>query len=523
MSQEASGTGEEKESVARADLPYRAEYCKTSRAKCKKCSEPMPANSLKLANMTKSRFHDGMDAVFYHVNCFFQIKRPNSVAEIRHFETLKYDDQKMLEKAVESQGLSVLGKISEPEKPTSGKQAKKTGKKREAAAKSDGALVNYDDFLVEYAKSSRSTCITCQEKIDKGCVRLGKLDFDAETTWTNGPVPRWYHVDCFVKSQEKLKFFGQVEKIKSFNELEKDDQKMLRNKVKFIQPSEDVKKPKIESKADKEEEALLKKQSDRFFALREKVNSMKRKDIETMMEHMRQKSFFKSSAVLIDMATDILLFGPLERCPVCKKRGNIELRGGSYICTRMVESETRCTYETRDPPRSVPDVPDELAEKYSFFEDYEFLGGKRIFPSTFVKAVEQKEAEDNKTVVAEAPLNGLSIGVITWLGSGMDRSKLEKKVTTLGGKLRTALDSSLFIILTNSDELAKDSAKVEVAKALEVPFATSDFLLEIKSKEDVVPKLKKCLIGDSKAVDIGKRFNKMYVEPDAKNVKTEEN
>lgn len=521
MSQEANGSVEDKESLARAQLPYKAEYCKTSRAKCKKCAEAMPADSLKLASMTKSRFHDGYDAQYYHVNCFFQIKRPSSVAEIHHFETLKYDDQKMLEKAIESQGLSVLGKASTAEVAPTGKQAKKSAKKRGASGNAEGALVNYDDFMVEYAKSSRSTCLKCQKKIEKDSVRLGKLDFAAETTWTNGPVPRWYHVDCFAESQEKLKFFGYVEKIKSFKELEKDDQKMLSKKVKFIHPPEETKKPKVESQADKHEEELLKQQSDRFFSLREKVNAMKRKDIEAMLDYMKQKSSYRDSAVLVDMATDIMLFGPLEKCPVCKRRGNIELRGGSYICSRMVEPEIRCTYETRDPKRGVPDVPSELTEKYPFFEDYEFLGGKRIFPTTFVKAVEQKEAEDNKTVVAEAPLNGLSIGVITWIGAGIDRSKLEKKVTTLGGKLRTALDSSLFVIITNPDELSKDSAKVEVAKALNVPFATADFILNIETKEDVVPELTKCLISDSKKVDIKKRFKEKYIEPDGSNVKSE--
>lgn len=501
---------EDKESLARANLPYRAEYCKTSRAKCKKCSEPMASGSLKLANMTKSRFHDGYDALFYHVDCFFHVKRPTSVAEIRHFETLKYEDQKMLEKAIESQGLSVLGKTSSPEKAKASKKGKKAGKKR-GADESEDVLVNYDDFMLEYAKSGRAKCITCLEKIDKDCVRMGKLDFEAETNWTNGPVPRWYHVDCFVKSQEKLKFFGHVEQIKGYKDLEDEDKKMLRKKIKPIKPSEESKKVKTDIKVDAHEEQQLKEQSDRFFALREKVNSMKRKDIETMMEYMRQKSSYKSSTMLTDMAADVLLYGPIGKCPVCKKYGGIELRSGSYICTRAVESEVQCTYESRDPPRTVPDVPEELTEKYSFFDEYEFLGGKRIFPTNFVKAIEKKEAENNNTVLSGAPLNGLSIGVISWAGVGTDRSKIEKRVTTFGGKVRTALDSSLFVILTSEDELSRNSARVEVAKALGVPFAKPEFLFEIETKEDVLPSLKKCLIGETD-VDIDARFDDMYVK-----------
>lgn len=519
MSQE--GEPEDKESLARAQLPYRAEYCKTSRAKCKKCSEPMEANSLKLANMVKSRFHDGYDANFYHVPCFFRIKRPSSVAEIRHFETLKYDDQKMLEKAVETKGLSVLGdKVSNDDLADSKASKKKKGKKRSAkdAESSSGVLVNYDDFMIEYAKSGRAKCVRCEDKIEKDTVRLGKLDYAAETQWNGGPVPRWYHVDCFVKSMEQIEFYGLVEKLKGFKELEKEDQKMLKKKVKPLevpthQDEVEVKKIKDDKRnvAVQQEEKLLKEQSDRYFKLREFVNTMKRKDIECMLEFMRQKSNFKSPSLLIDMATDVLMFGPLEKCPICKQRGGIVLRGSSYICTKGSE-EAPCTYETREPRRGAPDVPAEVFEKYEFFRGYEFLEGKRIFPSKFVKAIEQKEAEDNNLVLAGAPIDGLSLGVVSWKGLAVDKMKLQKKVTTMGGTIHTALDSSLFVILSSEEQLDRENdPKVEVAKALNVPFASPNFIFKIETRDDVIPQLKRCLIGGWKG-DIEARFNEMMAK-----------
>jgi hypothetical protein len=47
-----------------------------------------------------------------------------------------------------------------------GTSGKAKGKKRKAAAENDVAL---KDFTVEYAKSSRSTCRGCEEKIMKVC------------------------------------------------------------------------------------------------------------------------------------------------------------------------------------------------------------------------------------------------------------------------------------------------------------------------------------------------------------------
>lgn len=509
---------EDKETLAKAHLPYRAEYCKTGRAKCKKCSEPMEANSLKLANMTKSRFHDGYDASFYHVACFFQIKRPGSVAEIRSFETLKFEDQKMLEKAIETDGLSVLGtsvQLSRNGKNVKEKDSKKKAKKRAAVELEEGVsyLVNYDDFLVEYAKSNRSKCVKCEEKIDKSEIRLGKLDYEADTPWQGGPVPRWYHPDCFVESMDQLRFYGQVDKIKNFKDLEKQDQKLLKKKVVVRKPPIDslVKIEDKKIKADpavEEEEKLLKCQSDRFYSLREVISGMKRKDIEEMLQNMRQKYHTKNSSLLIDSATDVLLFGPLRKCAKCKKRGGMELRGSSYICT-LGDDWDKCDYETREPDRDVPDIPDEIMEKYPFLQEYEFTGGKRIFPSKFVKAVEQKEAEDNNVVQEGAPLEGLTIGVISWNGVKIDKTKIQKKVTTLGGKLTTVLESSLFLILTNENELSKEaSPRVEVAKALGIPFAKPDFIFNIKSKDDVVPQVVKSLIGGWDG-DLESRINLM--------------
>lgn len=502
---------DEKESLARAHLPYRAEYCKTSRAKCKKCSNPMDANTLKLANLTKSRFHDGYDANFYHIDCFFQIKRPSSVAEIQNYETLKYEDQQKLEKAIDTRGASILGtKVETSSSDKVSKSSRKAKKRDESEAATTGVYVNYDDYVVEYAKSNRSKCVVCTDKIDKDTVRLGKLDYDAETQWTGGPVPRWHHVDCFAKTLEQLEFYGKIEKIKNFSELEKVDRKMLKEKIKQIEPpassqaaETNGKRAKMEASgsngqagAEVDEDKMLKKQSDRFFKLREFVDTMKRKDIEQMLEFMKQKSNFKNPSKLVDMATDVLLYGPLKKCPVCKHSRGMVLRGGSYICTRGDESEP-CTYESRDPPRGLPDVPEDIIEKYySFFDTYKFKGGKRLFPSKFVQAVEKKEALDNNIIPEGGPLEGLSIGVISWSAVVAEKSKVQKRVAELGGKIQTVLEKSMFVILSNEMEIEKNSPKIEVAKCLNIPFCTPEFLFRINKKEDVLSEVKKCIIGE---------------------------
>ena len=73
------------------DLPYRAEYAKSGRAKCKACKADIPKGDLRLAAMIQSPFFDGKQANWFHWNCFFSRNRPTAVGEIAHFDSLRRD------------------------------------------------------------------------------------------------------------------------------------------------------------------------------------------------------------------------------------------------------------------------------------------------------------------------------------------------------------------------------------------------------------------------------------------------
>ena len=48
-------------------------------------------------------------------------------------------------------------------------------------------------YVIEYAKSSRSTCVVCQQKIEKDVVRVGRMERAAQF---DGITPRWAHLTC---------------------------------------------------------------------------------------------------------------------------------------------------------------------------------------------------------------------------------------------------------------------------------------------------------------------------------------
>lgn len=49
-------------------------------------------------------------------------------------------------------------------------------------------------YRAEYAKSNRSSCKKCKDKIDKDVLRLAIM---VQSPVFDGKTPHWYHFDCF--------------------------------------------------------------------------------------------------------------------------------------------------------------------------------------------------------------------------------------------------------------------------------------------------------------------------------------
>ena len=192
------------------DLPYRAEYAKSGRAKCKACKADIPKGDLRLAAMVQSPFFDGKSANWFHSNCFFMRNRPTAVGEIAHFDSIRWEDQEKITKRI-AEGPGAAPAVSG-----------KGGKKSKNVQVVDGTLLG--DYRTEYAKSGAAKCRKCEEKIAKGEVRLCKKDYDDDRAKQYGPLDRWYHVSCFSKHREELLFFCSADKLPGFNTLKHDDQ-----------------------------------------------------------------------------------------------------------------------------------------------------------------------------------------------------------------------------------------------------------------------------------------------------------
>ena len=136
--------------------------------------------------------------------------------------------------------------------PLVGKGDQKSGAKGEKTL---------NDFAVEYAKSNRSKCKGCEEKIEKvtyqfclhdiiiRCpdallnplmlwpflqdqIRVSKKTVDAEKPQL-GLIDRWYHTGCFVSRREELVFKPEYSaaQLKGFDALRAEDKEELKKRL----------------------------------------------------------------------------------------------------------------------------------------------------------------------------------------------------------------------------------------------------------------------------------------------------
>ncbi|XP_032579281.1 poly [ADP-ribose] polymerase isoform X2 [Drosophila sechellia] len=346
------------------ELPYLAEYARTGRATCKGCKSSISKDTLRIAVMVQSAFHDAKVPNWFHKTCFFKNQRPSSVGDIQNIGNLRFADQKELTDLVENIQEVISAQF---------------GKKRPKAF--DLAL---KDYGIEYAKSSRSTCRGCEQKISKDLVRLRKTVYDTEVGMKYGGQPLWHHLECFAQLRSELGWFASGEDMPGFQSLADDDQAKVKNAIPPIKSEgiPDTKRAKMElsdTNEEGEKEQRLKDQNDAYFRFRDDIkNIMKKKDIDILLKSNNQQPVIGDTEKLFDQTADLLTFGAIESCSECNSSQFIFNKSG-YICNGNHSEWTKCNKLIKEPTRSACIVPKELKAVYHFLNTVKETPSARIF------------------------------------------------------------------------------------------------------------------------------------------------
>uniref|UniRef100_A0A8C7RKN6 Poly [ADP-ribose] polymerase n=1 Tax=Oncorhynchus mykiss TaxID=8022 RepID=A0A8C7RKN6_ONCMY len=424
---------------AQEDKLYKAEYAKSGRASCKKCKENIAKDSLRMAIMVQSPMFDGKVPHWHHFSCFWLRASAQSPADIAGFSDLRWEDQEKVKKAIETGGAA--------------------GGDVKGGAKGEKTL---NDFAVEYAKSNRSTCKGCEQKIEKDQIRVSKKTIDPEKPQL-GLIDRWYHTACFVGRREELVFKQEYSaaQLKGFNTLRVEDKEELKRRL-----------PAVKSKGQL------------IWGIKDKLrqfcstNDMK----ELLIANGQEVPSGESNVV--DSLGDCMAFGALKPCEECQ--GQLVFKSDAYYCTGDLSAWTKCVFKTQLPNRKGWVIPKEFHE-LPFLKKFKFKRQDRVFPkvapppaSSASAPVPSASSDPNK------PLTGMKLLTVGKLRQNKDELKIA--VEELGGKI-TGTANKATLCLSTKKEVEKRSKKMEEAEEAGVRVVSEDFLTDIKSSGKALQEL----------------------------------
>uniref|UniRef100_UPI00358E437B poly [ADP-ribose] polymerase 1 n=1 Tax=Myxine glutinosa TaxID=7769 RepID=UPI00358E437B len=461
------------------DMAYKAEYAKSSRASCKKCGENIAKDSLRLALMVQSHMFDGKVPHWHHFECFFNRARPAAATDVDGLSELRWQDQEKIKKAIET------GEIN---------SGKKSGKNGDAKEKVLG------DFAVEYAKSNRSKCKGCEEKIAKDTIRISKKAVDPEKPQL-GLIDRWYHPACFTSQRAELGFLPSysVANIVGFSLLNAADCSDLQKRLPAVKTEGKRKPAKVEpdgilskktklSDQDTEEDKLLKDQTKKMWSFKDSLTKVSSEiDLKELLIANGQKVPV-GETVILERLADGMLFGGLLPCEECKQ-GQLVSESDAYHCTGNISAWTKCQAKTKTPERKPWVIPKEL-QVNKFLKNYKFKPRERIFRSAQVVTEVVQDVEsipDVKPPVCKPkPEKGKPLaGQCVLLVGKMQRNKeeLKKLIDSFGGNVVSAVEKAN-LCLSTKREVEKMGRRMEEVRAARMCVVSEDLLTEIGGKDD---------------------------------------
>uniref|UniRef100_A0A8C3LT43 Poly [ADP-ribose] polymerase n=1 Tax=Chrysolophus pictus TaxID=9089 RepID=A0A8C3LT43_CHRPC len=414
-----------------------------------------------------SPMFDGKVPHWHHYSCFWKRARIVSHTDIDGFPELRWEDQEKIKKAIETGG------------PGGG------------GGKAEKSLT---DFAAEYAKSNRSTCKGCEQKIEKGQIRISKKMVHPEKPQL-GMIDNWYHPDCFVSRRAELGFlpaYGATQLL-GFSILKAEDKETLKKqlpatKTEGKRKGEEVdgnviakKKSKKEKEKESKQEKQLKEQTELIWGIKDELRKVcSTNDLKELLIANKQEVPSGENAIL-DRVADGMAFGALLPCEECK--GQFVFKSDAYYCSGDITAWTKCVAKTQTPNRKDWVIPKEFRE-IPYLKKFKCKKQDRIFPpeAAAVNSAPPPSASAPLTETVSTPQDKplTNMKILTLGKLSKNKEEVKNIVEELGGKMTTTANKATLCISTQK-EVEKMSKKMEEVKDAKVRVVSEEFLKDVKS------------------------------------------
>ena len=158
---------------------------------------------------------------------------------------------------------------------------------------------------------------------------------------------------------------------------------------------------------------------------------------------------------LLDLLTDIMYFGPLEKCSECEN-GQLIYKGKAYYCTGQFTEWTKCNHRTQEPIRADNFVmKEDLKEEFPFVKHFDFVKRHRLFAQTLEESENQVKTEAKEDFIkATQPLYKMNFTATPKLNRSNPDMKLI--IERLGGRFTTGLTEQSVALISNEGTISKE-------------------------------------------------------------------
>lgn len=378
-----------------------------------------------------------------------------------------------------------------------------TGAAVPAADRESASSDDEDDVLkTEYAKSSQSSCRKCNQKIQKGEVRIGK-------EVPEGPYTSvyWHHLACYKVPKSLTEPSG----IDGYSKLKGADKQAVQDHIADAQKARKTKSKKrkatdapAEAAPDPKRakiEADMKARAEKLWKIIDKLkNKYTNDEFKAILKYNEQSTYGGPQEVLMRVA-DGELAGALPLCSECEN-GHLNYEDGKIKCHGNISAWSKCTFETTD-------LESVARKKWKYPKNADL-------PDLVADLKEEKAAAKQSAYAPPPVVSTSSVFqdlVFTIIGSVDDKADVEFKVENHGGEIVGSVSKKCTHIISTYEEVTKKKKTAKLTNALKsgLPVVDPIFLDHALSKNNLDDIEKFLVWKDGSAVEVDEKLRDSVV------------